>query len=173
MAMRFVKSISLLFFAAFLCAAQTQVPDTPAGHQLSAWLEAFNRGDRNNLREFLQKNYPSGLERLDRDVQFREMTGGFDFKKLEESTLVKVVALVQERASDQFARLTLEVEAAEPHPITSLGLRAIPRPVDFPLPHLSQSELVAATRKEVERAVELRSFRWSCAHRERRQAHFL
>ena len=151
--MRFVKSISLLLFAALLCAAQTQVPDTPAGHQLSAWLEAFNRGDRDNLRDFLQKNYPSGLERLDRDVQFREMTGGFDFKKLEESTPVKVVALVQERGSDQFARLTLEVEAAEPHPITSLGLRAIPRPADFPLPHLSQSELVTATRKEVERAV--------------------
>jgi D-alanyl-D-alanine carboxypeptidase len=153
MAMRFVKSISLLLFAVFLCAAQTQVPDTPAGHQLSAWLEAFNRGDRDNLRDFLQKNYPSGLERLDRDVQFRKMTGGFDFKKLEESTPVKVVALVQERSSDQFARLTLEVEAAEPHPITSLGLRAIPRPADFPLPHLSQSELVTATRKEVERAV--------------------
>ncbi len=153
MAMRFVKSISLVLFAAFLCAAQTQFPDTPAGHQLSAWLEAFNRGDRDNLRDFLQKNYPSGLERLDRDVQFREMTGGFDFRKLEESTPLKVVALVQERGSDQFGRLTLEVEAAEPHPITSLGLRAIPRPADFPLPHLSQTELVAATRKEVERAV--------------------
>ena len=81
------------------------------------------------------------------------MTGGFDFKKVEESTPTKLVALVQERASDQFARLTLEVEAAEPHHISSLDLNAIPRPAEFTLPHLSQSELISAAKKNVEQEV--------------------
>lgn len=153
MAMRLLKTVPLFLLCAVLCAAQTQLPETPAAHQFSAWLETFNHGDREALRDFLQKNYPSGLERLDRDMDFREMTGGFEFKKVEESTPNKVVALVQERASDQMARLTLEVEPAEAHHITSVELRAIPRPAEFALPHLSQSELISATRKELEHAV--------------------
>ena len=140
-----------LLLGPLICAAQTQIPDTPAAHQCSAWLESFNRGDRETYKAFLDKNYPSGVQRLDRDLEFRQMTGGFDFKKVEESTPTKLVALVQERGSDQFGRLTLEVEAREPHRITSLELRAIPRPTDFALPRLSQSELIAAARKEMEK----------------------
>ncbi len=140
-----------LLLGPLICAAQTQIPDTPAAHQCSAWLESFNRGDRETYKAFLDKNYPSGVQRLDRDLEFRQMTGGFDFKKVEESTPTKLVALVQERGSDQFGRLTLEVEAREPHRITSLELRAIPRPTDFALPRLSQRELIAAARKEMEK----------------------
>jgi D-alanyl-D-alanine carboxypeptidase len=57
---------------------------------------------------------------------------------------------VQERESDQFARLTLEVQPAAPSQITSTGLRAIPRPAEFPLPHLTEAELVATVRKQVQ-----------------------
>ena len=140
-----------LLLGPLICAAQTQIPDTPAARECAAWLESFNRGDRETYKAFLDKNYPSGVQRLDRDLEFRQMTGGFDFKKVEESTPTKLVALVQERGSDQFGRLTLEVEAREPHRITSLELRAIPRPTDFALPRLSQSELIAAARKEMEK----------------------
>jgi D-alanyl-D-alanine carboxypeptidase len=141
----------LLLFAGVLCAAQTQsqLPETPAGRQCAAWLENFNRGDRDAFRAFLEKNYPSGVQRLDRTMDFRQRTGGFDFRKLEDSTPTKVVLLVQEHDSDQFARMTVEVEEADPHHITSVGLQAIPRPADFQLPHLSQSELVAAARQEI------------------------
>jgi D-alanyl-D-alanine carboxypeptidase len=153
-AMRSLKLLALApLFAALICAAQTQPPNTAAGHQLAAWLENFNRGDQDSYRDFLQKNYPSALERLGRDMDFQRMTGGFDFKKVEESTATKLVALVQERTSDQMARLTLEVEAADPHRITSLDLRAIARPAEFALPHLSQSELISATRKNLEQDV--------------------
>jgi len=151
MAMRFLKSVPvLLLFTSLLCLAQVQFPDTPAGHQCAAWLESFDRGDPDAYRSFLQQNFPSRLEHLNRELAFRQRTGGFDLKKIEESTPAKIVALVQERISDQMARLTLEVEAADPHHITSLDLRAIPRPADFPLPHLIQSELIAATKKYVE-----------------------
>lgn len=152
--MRFRKLISLqLLFGVAVCYAQAQFPGTPAGHQLSAWLEKFNRGDADSYRDFLQKNYPSALEHVGRDMDFRQMTGGFDFKKVEDSTPTKLVALVEERSSDQMARLTVEVEAAEPHQIKNLDLRAIPRPAEFALPHLSQNELTAATRKELAQAL--------------------
>lgn len=153
MAMRILRTVPLFLLCAMLCAAQTQLPDSPAAHQFSAWLEAFNRGDRDAYREFLQKNYPSALEHLARYTDFREMTGGFDFKKVEESTPDKLTALVQERASDQMARLTLEVDPADGHQIKTLDLRAIPRPAEFPLPHLIQNELIAAARKDLQHEV--------------------
>ena len=140
----------VLNVASLICNAQLQLPDTPAARRCTAWLEAFNRGDREAYRDFLQKNFPSRVERLEQDLNFRERTGGFELRKVEESTPAKLVALVQERASDQFGRLTLEVEAVEPHNITSLGLRAIPRPAEFPLPHVSESELIADLRKRLE-----------------------
>lgn len=142
-----------VFFVAVLCLAQTQFPDTPAGHQGAAWLESFNRGDHDTFRDFLQKNFPSRVGDLDRELSFRRMTGGFDLKKLEESTPTTLTALVQERSSDQMARLTLEVAAAEPHQITKLDLRAIPRPADFGLPHLAQADLIAASKKDIETEV--------------------
>jgi D-alanyl-D-alanine carboxypeptidase len=152
--MRFSKLVLFAFqllSCSVLCFSQTQPPDTPAGRQCAAWLESFGHGDKDAYRSFLEKNYPDRLKDLDRDMDFRHMTGGFDFKKVEESTPTKLTALVQERQSDQMARLVIEVEAAEPHRITMLGLNAIPRPADFGLPHLGQSELIAATRKEIER----------------------
>ena len=129
--------------------AQTEFPNTPSGKQAKAWLEAFNAGDMGKYKEFVSNNFPARLERVDQDARFREMTGGFELKKVEESTPTKTVALVQERLSDQFGRVTLEVEAAEPHRITRLGLNAIPRPTEFALPRLNESELLNSLRKKL------------------------
>src|SRR5688572_16151997 len=115
-------------FVAPACAAQTELPDTPAGNQAKAWLAAFNAGDADKYKEFLRTNFPSRLQSADRDAGFRGMTGGFELKKVEESAPTKIVVLVQERLSDQFGRLTLEVDATEQHQITRLGVNAIPRP---------------------------------------------
>jgi len=131
-------------------AAETPFPDTPAGHQATAWLQAFNRGDREKLHDFLQKNLPDRAQHMDQEMGFRAMTGGFDLKKIEESTPTKLVALVQERKSDQMGRLTVEVDSSEAHRVTSLDLRAIPRPSEFELPHMSESELITALRKKLD-----------------------
>ncbi len=130
----FVAALLLLNLAALICSAQVQLPDTPAARQCAAWLESFNRGTPDAYRDFLQKNFPSRAAHADQEVGFREMVGGFELRKVEESTPVKLVALVQERISDQFARLTLEVEAAEPHRIKDMSIWAIPRPAEFPFP---------------------------------------
>src|SRR6185369_10353174 len=92
-------------------------------------------------------------DRIDRELGLREMTGGFDIKKIEESTPTKLVALLQERVSDQFARMTIEVDASEQHLITRLALQGIARPAEFALPHLSESELITALRKKMDEMV--------------------
>ena len=142
---------AVLLFVTPACLAQAQLPDTAAGNQARAWLEVFNAGDAEKQREFLRKNAPSRLDRADREIGLREMTGGFDVKKVEESTPTKVVALVQERASDQFVRFTVEVDAGEQHQITRLTLQGIARPSEFALPHLSESELITAIRNKLDK----------------------
>ena len=142
-------AVAILLFIAPAWAPQTQFPDTPAGNQAKAWLDTFNAGDVDKYKEFVSKNFPTRLQNADRDTRFSEMTGGFELRKVEESTPTKLVALVQERRSDQFARLTLEVDATEQHQITRLGLNAIARPADFALPHMSESELISALKKKL------------------------
>jgi CubicO group peptidase (beta-lactamase class C family) len=141
---------TILLFIAPACLAQTQFPDTPAGNQTKAWLEAFNAGDIEKYREFYRKNYPARVERAARAMELRQENGGFELKKIEESTPTKIVALVQERLSDRFVRLSVEVDASEQHQMTRLDLQGIPRPAEFALPHLSESELITAARKKLD-----------------------
>ncbi|HKO99977.1 MAG TPA: serine hydrolase domain-containing protein [Pyrinomonadaceae bacterium] len=141
---------AFLLFIAPACFAQTQFPDTPAGTQTKAWLEAFNAGDLEKYKEFLSKNLPDRLERAARHMESRQASGGLELKKIDESTPTKLVALVQERNSDQFLRMTAEVNAAAPYKMTRLDLQGIPRPAEFALPHLSESELIAALRKKLD-----------------------
>ena len=140
----------LLLFIVPACSAQTQFPDTTAGNQTKALLDAFNSGDSAKYKEFVGKHFPSRVAVADRDMGFREMTGGFELKKVEEATATKIVALVQERNSDQFARLSVEIEAGEQHHITSFNLNAIQRPPDFALAHLSEGDLISALRTKLD-----------------------
>jgi len=139
----------ILLFIAPACFAQTQFPDTFAGSQARAWLESFNAGDAAKHKEFISKNAPSRLDRFDREMQIRQMSRGFDVKKVEESTPTKMVALIQERSSDQFVRMTIEVDANEPHQITRMSLQGVARPAEFAIPHLSESELVSSVKRKM------------------------
>jgi CubicO group peptidase (beta-lactamase class C family) len=123
----------------------------PSFRQFSAWLAAFNSGDRTQYQHFLEDNFTSRVSNLDQEMNFRSRTGGFDFRKLEEGSATRVSGLVQERDSDQFARFTLEVETVEPYQIVSMSLLAIPRPAAFPIPRLTESEAVAAAKALVEK----------------------
>lgn len=128
-----------------------ETPKTPAGEQFSAWLSAFNRGDRAQLEGFLSHYKNPGEHDVNGDLGFRQQTGGFDLKKIEETAPTRISGLVQERDSDQFARFMVEVEAEAPHQILHLDLRAIPRPAEFPVERMSQSELLAALRVKLEK----------------------
>jgi D-alanyl-D-alanine carboxypeptidase len=135
--------------------AGSQLPDTPAGRQLAGWLGAFNSSDRDTLRHFLDANAsPAGTGLLKPGPgtsSFRAQTGGFEFKKAEESTPTHLSALMQERASDQVARLIIEVDTAEPHRITALSLNAVPRPPELAIARLSESALVDALDTQLAR----------------------
>jgi CubicO group peptidase (beta-lactamase class C family) len=112
--------------------------------QFMAYLEALGSGDRERLRRFIEAAYPDG--NLDAELGFAQQTGGFDVREVERATTTTASGLVQERNSDQFARFTIVVDSVEPHKISRLQLRIVPRPPEFAIARLPESELVAALR---------------------------
>lgn len=148
--MRMRAAIAALALTAFVWAAAPKLPDTPAGRQFSAWLDAFNSGNRETYRRFLESSMPQRLKDLDREMDFRERSGGFEWRKSEDSTPTRFSAIVQERGSDQFARIAIEVDPTEPHRIAKVDLRAIPRPPDFPIPRLTEPEAIAALKSKLD-----------------------
>src|SRR5262249_37935109 len=117
--------------------------------QFSAWLEVFNTGDRERIGQFLMTDFPS--RNLDEEMRFRARTSGFEYRAIEQASTTAVTGLVQARDADRFARFVVEVEPAEPHRITRLGLQIVPRPAEFALPRMSEAEVVTTLRKKVEK----------------------
>jgi D-alanyl-D-alanine carboxypeptidase len=146
-----IKLIAIAILAlALFSAAQTTLPDTPAAHQFSAWLAAFNSGDSAALSAFLEQNYPTHRGTVDDMLNFRRRTGGFDFVKVEDSTPTRFTGIVKERESDQYARFDIDVEPADPHRITRIELQAVTRPAGIPLPRMSEEAALAAFRGKLE-----------------------
>jgi D-alanyl-D-alanine carboxypeptidase len=149
--MRTVTAVALVLCLA--TPARGQMPDTPAGRQLSGWLSAFNAGTEAALKQFADRNVAPGADGLlqvsPRVMEFRQRTGGFDFRRTDSSTRTRLAALVQERESDQIARVVIEVEPALPNRITSLSLDAVARPADLAVARLSEPALVSALRTKL------------------------
>jgi D-alanyl-D-alanine carboxypeptidase len=131
--------------------AVVEKPKTPAEEQFSGWLATFNSGDRARMEEFVLHFKDPNEHEVNGTMGFRQSTGGFELRKVEGSAPLRVSGLVQERDSDQFARFTMDVEAEAPHKITRFDLRAIPRPAEYPIERMSQSELLAALREKLEK----------------------
>ncbi len=121
-----------------------RIPDTPAGQALIGWLQAFDSGDRATFLAFLKSRYPSGVKRLDEDLQFRQMTGGFVVRAIVTSAPAQLVATVEDLRNEQFATMTVVTQSTAPYVIDRISLRAIATPAEFAPPAMSQSELVAA-----------------------------
>jgi CubicO group peptidase (beta-lactamase class C family) len=130
------------------------LPDTPAGRAFGAWLVAFNSGDRAMLEKFLETSEPDRLAHLDDILEFREQSGGFDVKRVEESTPLKIVVLLEDRLNEKFAKFTLQVRDAEPSVIKGgVPGEVVPPPAEFAQPHLSESLLTTALRGKLQTEV--------------------
>jgi hypothetical protein len=152
--------------------AQSAIPDTPAGRTLKAWLEAFNSGDRASLDTYLHKYDPS--KSLDREMQFRSMTGGFNLLQIVKSEPLHLEFLAKERGGETTAFGKLEVKDGNPAQVASFGLRAIPpgtavsdltfkidaatrtRVIDGAIAHLNEFYVFPETAKKMSEAVKAR-----------------
>ena len=73
--------------------ATVEIPKTPPGEQFSAWLSAFNSGDKGELEKFRNHFDKPEDHKVEGMLGFRQQTGGFDLRKIEDSTGTQLTAL--------------------------------------------------------------------------------
>jgi retinol-binding protein 3 len=95
-----------------LRAAEVSIPDTPAGRAMSAWLSAFNSGDRARLEDYYQKYEPS--KHADDFMAFGNRVGGFELLSIEKSEPNRIVFLLKERNSERRALAKFQVNDSDP-----------------------------------------------------------
>jgi retinol-binding protein 3 len=136
--------LPLLLFATCAWPQSPAIPDTPAGHTLQAWLEAFNSGDRARIQAYVEKYDPTGS--ADRTATFRAQTGGFDLVTIDKSERLHLEFTVKEKASATTAAGALDVKDTDPAGVAHFSLRAIPAGMAAADMHL---KIDAATRARV------------------------
>jgi hypothetical protein len=154
---------------------QATIPDGPAGHTLTAWLAAFNSGDRAQMEAYCHKYDPNNS--ADRMLSFRNMTGGFELVQILKGERLRIEFLVKERNSETKGIGTLDVKDIEPAVVVHFGLQALPpgtsvsdltfkidaaaraRVIDGAITQLNESYVFPETAKEMEEAVRARQKR--------------
>jgi retinol-binding protein 3 len=136
------RSLALLFLSAGCVLAQTSVPDTPAGHTLQAWLDAFNSGDRVKVEEYVKTVDKS--QSVDGMMSFHSQTGGFDLIGIESSEPLHVRFRVKEKGGPTTALGNLLVKDGQPPTVVTFGVSALP-----PGAVVENVTLDAAERKRV------------------------
>ena len=146
-----MRKFILLSISAFAMQAQPVIPETPAGKTLSKWLEVFNRGDRAEMKQYLETYNPERLAGLDGAMEFRKNTGGFHLFSVSNAEPRQIEAIVREREGEgNYAKLTMKVADGDPARITELGIRVTGPPADAPVSaRLGVEEAAAGWQAEI------------------------
>jgi hypothetical protein len=96
------------------------IPDTPAGHALAAWLDAYNSGDGARFAAFEQAHAP--WMSLAGEMEQRALNGGFDLVSIDGSGKLWIVFHAQARASARQIFGNLVVRSNDPEHISLLGM---------------------------------------------------
>src|SRR5436305_599882 len=107
--MQYAIPLTILLNIAAVASGENGIPNTPAGHALSSWLEAFNSGDRARVVTYYEKYQPDQKGRIDSLMGFRDQTGGLSLIRIEKSEPLHVEALVKEREGATFAIVKVDV----------------------------------------------------------------
>jgi hypothetical protein len=121
--------------------ADVRTPDTPAGHTLQAFLDAFNSADRDRIAAYVKEYDPENS--ADGLTSFSNQTGGFTLVSIVHTAADKLSFLVHGRGDNIDAYGTLQLASTSPPLVKRLNIRAIP-----PGAKLDDIELDDATRKK-------------------------
>src|SRR5215475_6602230 len=80
-----------------LAGASAELPSTPAGKVLAGYLDALNSGNKDKLEAFVKAHRPDLPSALDRMLDLRWNTGGFDLYSIESSDAQNIQAVLHER----------------------------------------------------------------------------
>ncbi len=128
----YLLAMVLLAGVAVADAPAPLIPATPAGHALGQWLEAFNSADRERIESFATAHAPWWT--LDRAMNLRARTGGYELLSIEESNPRWIIFRAREQARPQevIGRLVVEsdtpwlaVHSGKPSVISWLSLEGV------------------------------------------------
>ena len=103
---------------------QVQIPATPAGQTLQAWLDAFNSGDRAKVESYIKTM--DSTQTVESMMGFGKQTGGFDLVSIESSEPLLITFKVKEKASPTVAFGSLQLKTTQPATVENLSVRAVP-----------------------------------------------
>jgi retinol-binding protein 3 len=138
----FWRLVVTVFFCVGWGFGQVQIPATPAGQTLQAWLDAFNSGDRAKIESYIKTT--DSTQTVDAMIGFGKQTGGFDLLSIESSEPLLITFKVKEKASPTVAFGSLQLKATQPAMVENLSLRAVP-----PGAAIESIKLDAAERQRV------------------------
>ena len=143
-----------------MAGAPPELPSTPAGKVLAGYLEAVNSGNKDKLEVFIKAHRPDRPDALDRMVDLRWNTGGFDVYSIESSQALNIQAVLHEREGNgTYNRMSVTVSDGNPVVITNISLVLIPPPTGAPVPErLTQEAAVAAWKTEFDKAASAGKF---------------
>lgn len=130
-------------------AAQTpQIPDTPAGKLLSAWLKAMNSAEAKAIEDYVAKHEPQGGDdHIKMLTGVRSKFGGFDLVKFEPRSPTEGFAILKPKNEPRLFRFVFEVEGEKPPIIVNANLGPH-EPSGPPPARLSMPEALSALEKE-------------------------
>jgi len=135
-------------------AAPPEIPSTSAGKVLAGYLDAVNSGNKGKLEAFIKAHRPDRPDALDRMLDLRWNTGGFDVYSIESSQALDIQAVLREREDNgRYDRMSVTVSDGDPAVITKITLSLIPPPAGAPAPErLTQQAAVAAWKAQIDKA---------------------
>lgn len=127
------------------------IPDTPAGRRFSAWLTALNARDRDALAAHVASYAPgTPAPPVEAMLNVRERSGGFDIRKIEESSDNRIVVLLQQRAGEHFVRASMVVDETPEHRITAAPIAQVATPPEFAVARLADTDLATQLAAQLE-----------------------
>ena len=153
-----IIKVSLAWLLAMPACGQRQKVASVPEQALIKWLAAFDGSDWHRYQAFIKDHFHIPPEPMLRDKRFREQTGGFRLKKVQNVTAASVAAFLQERESDQVVVAQLQISGEVPARIIKLQLHPVPRPPELPLAHLQPQDLVDVAAKRLSQLASQQKF---------------
>ena len=104
--------------------AEVNTPNTPAGHTLRAFLDAFNSAEHDRIAAYVKEYDPDNT--ADGLTSFSNQTGGFTLVSIVRSAPDKLSFLVHGRRDNIDAFGILKLASTSPPRVKDLSIRAIP-----------------------------------------------
>jgi hypothetical protein len=125
--------------------ADVGTPDTPAGHTLQKFLDAFNSADHDRIAAYVKEYDPQN--NADGLTSFSAQTGGFTLVSIVQSNPDKLSFLVHGRGDNIDAFGILQLASTSPPRVRRLNIRAIPpgaKPDDIQLDEATRQKTIDA-----------------------------